>query len=171
MKSFTVINRSLLLILLLCSSLAALEKPPKLLQVGGGIFNIIKGKKTALGQIEYRGDSQIYLRKYLFIRPLLGAMGTTDLSLYLYGGLAFDVFLGKSVVFTPSFAPGMYFRGHGKDLGYLLEFRSAVELAYRLKSEWRMGSQFYHISNGSFGTKNPGTECLVFFISIPLNKK
>jgi len=95
-------------------------------------------------------------------------MGTSKATLYVYGGLAGDIFLSKSTVLTPSFAPGLYFKGNGKELGLILEFRSSMEIAYILPNYARVGAQFYHLSNASLGYKNPGSESLVFFYSIPL---
>lgn len=142
--------------------------PPKLLMMGGGVFDVDRKHPMFQYQLEYRSDYDIFLSDPLFIRPLFGVMGTEKGALYFYTGIAFDVFLGKSVVFTPSFAPGLYFDGGGKSLGFPLEYRSSVELAYRAKNEARTGVQFYHISNGSVGRKNPGTESLVFFVAFPL---
>jgi len=138
----------------------------RLVNIGAGVFNIVKGTKYPILQIEYRGDTEIYRRKYFWIRPLAGAFITTKASTYLFGGLAFDIFLGSSWAFTPSFAPGIYFQAKGKDLGYPLEFRSSAELSYIFTSKNRLGLQFYHISNGTFGTTNPGTECLLAYYGI-----
>ena len=35
-----------------------------------------------------------------------------------------------TLTFTPSFAPGLYDEGDGKDLGHVLEFKSEVQLSY-----------------------------------------
>lgn len=70
---------------------------------------------------------------------------------------------------TPSFAVGAYEDGDGKDLGGTLEFRSAVELSYRLDDRARLGLAFDHISNASIYDDNPGTESLVLMYAIPLN--
>lgn len=150
---------------LLCSSLFASDP---LLLFGGGVFNVIKGSKYPQLQLEYRGNSHIYYRKYLWIRPTFGAFINSKASTYVFGGLAFDVFIGERFVFTPTFSPGVYFPGSGKRLGYPLEFRSSVELSYVFPKKSRLGLQFYHISNGTFGETNPGTECLLLFYGFRL---
>ena len=157
---------SLLISLCSFSLLHSEEKktPPKLLNVGLGVYDIIHDPHHVLLQLEYRS----FLKKWTYLRPLVGIMGTEKATLYIYGGLAGDIFLGKYFVLTPSFAPGIYFKGKGKDLGFPLEFRSSMELAYVLPNQGRLGAQFYHLSNASFGHKNPGSESLVFFYSIPL---
>ncbi|MCP5505881.1 MAG: acyloxyacyl hydrolase [Chlamydiales bacterium] len=152
--------------------LFAAEKPPieepKLLNIGAGVFNIVRNKKSVNFQVEYRSDFPFYRNSMLFFRPLIGVMGTSSGSGYIYTGIAFDIFLTDFLVFTPSFAPGIYIKGGGMELGFPLEYRSSAELSYRFKNKSRFGGMFYHISNASLGFRNPGTECLVFFYSIPL---
>ncbi|MBT5810587.1 MAG: acyloxyacyl hydrolase, partial [Rhodospirillaceae bacterium] len=57
----------------------------------------------------------------------------------------------------------------GKDLGNTVEFRSGVELAYRLDDRARLGVAFHHISNASLSDNNPGTETLTLTFSLPLD--
>ena len=139
-------------------------KIPKLLNIGAGVYDIIHDPQHALLQVEYRS----FIKKFHYIRPLVGIMGTEKASLYVYGGLAGDIFLGKGFVLTPSLAAGIYFKGKGKDLHFPLEFRSSMELSYILPNQSRLGAQFYHMSNASLGNRNPGTEALVFFYAIPI---
>ncbi len=159
----------LLPLLIFLSSLSFLHSEekkttPNLLNIGLGVYDIIHDPHHVLLQIEYRS----FLKKYTYLRPLIGVMGTEKATVYIYGGLACDIFLGKYFVLAPSFAPGLYFKGKGKNLGFPLEFRSSLELAYVLPNQGRLGAQFYHLSNASIGYKNPGSESLVFFYSIPL---
>lgn len=144
---------------------------PRLLSLGVGVFNIVRNQKAANFQLEYRSDYPLYRNQMIFIRPLLGVMATATGSGYFYGGLAFDFFFTKQIVFTPSFAPGIYIKGGGMELGFPLEYRSSVELAWRFRNKSRLGAMFYHISNASLGFRNPGTECLVFFYAFPLPSK
>jgi len=141
---------------------------PGLVLLGGGCFNIVRNKKAVNFEIEYRSDYPLYINSNVFIRPLLGMMGTSQGSGYLYGGIAFDFFLTKQIVLTPSFAPGIYIKGGGMELGLPLEFRSSIELSWRMRNKARLGAMFYHMSNASLGFRNPGTECLVVFYGIPL---
>ncbi len=137
---------------------------PPLIQIGGGFFNVLRTKYCGQGSIEYKWSPVIYK-----LRPFVGFLLTTKQSAYVYGGIGYDIFIGRKFVLTPSFAPGIYYRGEGKDLGFPLEFRSSLEAAFVFCRQHRLGAQFYHISNASLGHKNPGEESLVFFLSIPLN--
>ena len=137
---------------------------PKLLYLGAGVYDIIHNPTNLQLQIEYRS----FIRCFPKARPLVGLFGTDKGSLYFYSGMALDIFLGKRVVLTPSFAPGLYFKGYGKNLHFPVEFRSCMELSFVLPNQGRIGGQFYHISNASLGSKNPGAESLIFFYALPL---
>lgn len=150
-----------------CQASYAGEIPldPPLIQIGGGVFDIIHhDKRHAMAQVEYKWSPIVYK-----LRPFVGLMATDNESAYLYGGFGFDIFIGRYFVVTPSFAPGLYWQGHGKNLGYPIEFRSSVEAAVVFGGQHRLGLQFYHLSNASLANKNPGVECLVLFLAIPLN--
>ena len=146
------------------------SQDPALLQIGGGVFDIIHKKPlTGMVQLDYRSDYTVYKNSVIFIRPMSGFWINFESGFYVYAGFAMDVFLGQSnFIFTPSIGPGIYMRGGGKKLGFPLEFRDSVELSHRLPNNGRLGVQFYHMSNASLGSKNPGTECLLFFYGIPL---
>ncbi len=140
------------------------KKTPRLLNLGAGVYDIIHDPHNFMLQVEYRS----FIKKFHYARPLVGLMGTDKATFYFYAGMACDIFLGSKVALTPSFAPGLYLKGFGKNLHFPLEFRSSMELSYILPNQGRIGGQFYHISNASFGPKNPGAEALVFFYSVPL---
>lgn len=137
---------------------------PTLLTVGAGVFDIIKNPTHAMVQFEYRST----LTHFKKARPIVGLFVTQQGTTYVYGGMGYDIFFGKSVVLMPSFTPGLYYHGKGKKLWFPLEFRSAAELSYVFKNKSRLGAQFYHISNASLGKKNPGVEALVLNYSFAL---
>ena len=67
----------------------------------------------------------------------------------------------------PNAAVGAFYKGNGKDLGSVVEFKTGAEFAYRFEDHSRLGLQFDHISNAGIGKRNPGTESLVLFWSFP----
>lgn len=155
---------SFILATILTVDLFGKREDPPLLQVGVGIFHLRRPQKwQGQASIEYKWHPLVYT-----LRPFVGIMGTQKGSLYGYGGFGLDLFIHNRFVITPSLAAGLYYRGHGKNLGYPLEFRSSLEAAFVFKSEGRLGLQMSHISNASLGHKNPGAESLVLFYSIPL---
>ena len=52
---------------------------------------------------------------------------------------------------TPSFTPGLYHEGDGKDLGHMLEFKSEVQLSFDLSKNTELGFSYNHLSNASLG--------------------
>jgi hypothetical protein len=137
---------------------------PAFISFAGGYFDWNRQKNEAAEfRLEYRGSE-----KFWIFRPLGGVMATTDKGFYAYAGTGIDVFLGRRVVITPSFAPGYYHKGGGLDLGHKLEFRSQLELSYRFDNRSRLGVAVSHMSNASIGDTNPGTEAAMFTYSIPI---
>ena len=59
----------------------------------------------------------------------------------------------------------------GEHLGNELEFRSGLELQYRLGNGARFGVGFFHLSNAGISESNPGTEALVFSIGLPVSAR
>ena len=89
------------------------------------------------------------------LSPISGGFFTEKSAFYLYSGVQAEYELGFLTI-TPSFAPGYYNYGSGKDLGYPLEFKSEVQMSFDLSDSSHLGISYNHISNASFGTKNPG---------------
>lgn len=137
---------------------------PAFVAVGVGGFDVNDDESTFQGRVEYRAE-----RRFTLFKPMAGLMVTGEGGVYGYGGVLIDIFLGRRWVLTPSFAVGAYSKGDGKDLGGTLEFRSAIELSYRLDDRARLGLALDHISNASIYDANPGTESLVLIYAIPLD--
>ena len=89
------------------------------------------------------------------LSPITGGFLTEKSALYLYTGVQAEYELGFLTI-TPSFAPGYYNYGDGKDLGSPLEFKSEVQVAFDLSDSSHLGVSYNHISNASLGNKNPG---------------
>ena len=94
------------------------------------------------------------------ISPITGFLVTTDSDTYLYTGIQAEYKIGKLNV-TPSFSPGLYSMGDGKDLGYPLEFKSEVQLSVDFFGS-KLGYSQSHISNADLGDKNPGADSYMF---------
>jgi len=95
------------------------------------------------------------------LSPITGGFFTEKSAFYLYSGVQAEYELGFLTI-TPSFAPGYYNYGNGKDLGYPLEFKSEVQMSFDLSDSSHLGISYNHISNASFGTKNPGANSYMF---------
>ena len=79
----------------------------------------------------------------------------------MVGGEIFISNMGKLNI-IPSFTPGLYGEGNGKDLGHILEFKSEVQLSIDIFSNSELGFSYNHISNASLGDKNPGANSYMF---------
>ena len=95
------------------------------------------------------------------ISPITGGFVTENSAAYVYTGIEWNVDMG-SFFFTPSFAPGLYHEGDGKDLGHVLEFKSEVQLSYKTSDTMNLGLSYNHVSNASLGDKNPGANSYMF---------
>ena len=89
------------------------------------------------------------------LSPITGGFLTEKSAFYLYTGAQAEYNLGLFKI-TPSFAPGYYNAGDGKDLGSALEFKSEIQMSLNLSDSTEFGMSYNHISNASLGDKNPG---------------
>jgi len=95
------------------------------------------------------------------VSPITGGFVTENSAAYIYTGIEWNVDMGE-MMFTPSFAPGLYHEGDGKDLGHVLEFKSEVQLSYISSENTSFGVSYNHVSNASLGDKNPGANSYMF---------
>ena len=95
------------------------------------------------------------------LSPITGAMFTADSATYVYTGVQANYSIG-SLNIIPSFTPGIYNQGDGKDLGHLVEFKSEVQLSLNLPKDSQLGFSYNHLSNASLGDKNPGANSYMF---------
>ena len=96
------------------------------------------------------------------VSPITGGFVTENSAAYVYTGIEWNVDMSEKVSFTPSFAPGLYHEGDGKDLGHVLEFKSEVQLSYAASDNTSFGVSYNHVSNASLGDKNPGANSYMF---------
>ena len=119
------------------------------------------GKKSTLIGFQHQNEN---LNRDTFLgnlSPITGFLITADNAGYFYTGVQAQYKLGGLNV-TPSFTPGYYNQGDGKDLGHALEFKSEVQLSLDLPKESQFGFSYNHISNASLGDKNPGANSYMF---------
>ena len=119
------------------------------------------GKRASLFGIQHQNESLIRDSFLGNISPITGLMLTEKNAAYLYTGIQAQYKMGKLNV-VPSFAPGLYSEGDGKDLGHVLEFKSELQLSLDLSSNSELGFSYNHISNASLGDKNPGANSYMF---------
>lgn len=124
-----------------------------------GAFDIIDSDKATELGAEYRFEPFRFWR--LDLKPVLGVAATSEGNYWGYGGFRWDIPAGERWITTLGFAVAAYEDGDGKNLGGVVEFRSSIDLAYRLKGGSRVGLSFYHLSNARIYDLNPGSESLI----------
>ena len=127
-----------------------------------GIFDFSdKGKNSEIIGVQHLNED-LFRDSFLGkIRPVTGFMMTADSASYFYTGVQTQYNIGKINV-IPSFTPGFYNQGDGKDLGHALEFKSEVQLSFDFLTNSELGFSYNHISNASLGDKNPGANSYMF---------
>ncbi len=167
-------SRSHASILLTCSFLALTALPSAAAaQQGFGL---------SLGLIDFTRDFEAFELgvEYRFpevrwgLVPNVGLHATVDETVYAYAGLrrpfqigAMNRKSGKTWELVPSLAVSLYEDGDGQDLGSVLEFRSGIDVMRRWTSGAGIGLGFYHLSNASISSTNPGTNSLLLKIELP----
>ena len=121
-----------------------------------GMFDFSDAKQASgiLG-VQHRNDS-LFRESFLGkLSPITGGFLSEKNAFYLYTGAQAEYDLGL-ITITPSFAPGYYNYGDGKDLGSAIEFKSEIQMSLNLSDSTEFGMSYNHISNASLGDKNPG---------------
>ena len=121
-----------------------------------GMFDFSDDKQAAgVFGLEHQNED-LYRDSFVGkISPITGGFLTENSAFYFYSGVQAEYDVGFLTV-TPSFAPGYYNSGDGKDLGYPLECKSEVQMSFNLSETSNLGMSYNHISNASLGKKNPG---------------
>lgn len=119
------------------------------------------GKKAALVGFQHQNEELNRDTFFGNLSPITGALITADSAGYLYSGVQAQYKIG-ALNLTPSFTPGLYYEGDGKDLGHLIEFKSEVQLSFNFSKDSELGFSYNHLSNASLGDKNPGANSYMF---------
>tara|TARA_Y100000816_G_scaffold197331_1_gene144430 strand:- start:86 stop:586 length:501 start_codon:yes stop_codon:yes gene_type:complete len=125
-----------------------------------GTFDLIDKEgddQTNLFGMEHKNPNlfrDTFLGKF---SPVSGGFMTGDRSVYLYTGVEGQYGIGPLKI-LPSFTPGYYEKGNGKDLGSVLEFKSEIKLGLEIFENSKIGYSYSHISNNDWGDSNPGTD-------------
>ena len=132
------------------------------LNIFTGMFDFSDDKQSSgLLGLEHQNE-ELFRKSFLGkLSPITGVFLTEKSAFYLYTGVQAEYELGFLKI-TPSFAPGYYNFGNGKDLGHPLEFKSEIQMTVDLNDSTYLGMSYNHISNASLGSKNPGANSYMF---------
>ena len=113
--------------------------------------------ETTLFGIEHK-NPELFRNTFLGkFSPVTGAFITGKNSTYFYTGVEAQYGIGPLKI-LPSFTPGYYDKGNGKDLGDELEFKSEIKVGLDIFENTKIGYSYSHISNNDWGEVNPGTD-------------
>ncbi len=127
-----------------------------------GIFDFSDDKKrSTIFGVQHQDENLIRDSFLGTLSPITGLMFTADNAAYIYTGVQAQYKIGNLNI-VPSFTPGYYNQGDGKDLGYPLEFKSELQLSLDILSNTELGFSYNHLSNASLGDKNPGANSYMF---------
>jgi lipid A 3-O-deacylase len=146
----------------------AAAQPPLAIELSGGVYEVLGEENVAEAGVELSGRPFPLPGLPRFVpdpAPIGGVMANGDGSVYAYAGFRLDFPVTRRFIVTPNWAVGYYDRGDGRDLGGPVEFRSALDLAYRVSAHAAVGLSFYHLSNAGLYDPNPGSESLVLTVS------
>lgn len=164
LRSFVLISTALCVLPVLASANPAPSATPHYLTFGVGAFEVLRNDNTSAEfRLEYRSSEF-----WWHVSPMIGINANSDGGVYGYGGFNLNLDLGYGFRLVPNVAAGLYSEGDSRDLGGAVEFRSGLELNYKLPNEALLGVAFSHISNASIYEHNPGAESLVVNYSHPL---
>ncbi|HTY10019.1 MAG TPA: acyloxyacyl hydrolase [Bacteroidota bacterium] len=141
----------------------ARDDSAQLVQFSAGMYDVRRQSAT----VEYQAE--IYPAYTLGIfrtKASISATRTDDI--FAGGGVALPIDLSSRVFLMPSFNAGLYKHGKGIELGYFVEFRSYLEIAWQCTRNSCIGISIYHVSNGSLSNTNPGLESLLttYFVQL-----
>ena len=125
-----------------------------------GTFDLIDKEgddKTTLFGVEHKNPDLFRNTLLGKFSPVSGGFMTGNSSVYLYTGIEGQYGLGPLKI-LPSFTPGFYEKGGGKDLGSALEFKSEIKIGFDIFENSKIGYSYSHISNNDWGETNPGTD-------------
>ena len=149
-----------LTILVILSSQVIADDNNKELSFYTGTFDVIDKEgddKTTLLGIEHKNPDLFRDTLLGKFKPVSGAFITGNSSVYLYTGIEGQYGLGPLKI-LPSFTPGYYEKGDGKDLGSVLEFKSEIKFGLDIFENSKLSYSYSHISNNDWGDTNPGTD-------------
>ena len=166
MKNFY--NRILLVLILVLFAFTA--KAEEIKSISEHEYNFYTGnfdfsdnkQKAILVGFQHQNEN---LERVTFLgnaSPITGGFITENSAAYIYTGVEWNYKISEKLKFTPSFAPGIYHEGNGKDLGHALEFKTEIQASYSLSKSTSLGVSYNHISNASLGDKNPGANSYMF---------
>ena len=114
-----------------------------------------EGAKSTLYGVQYINLNNHYDSFLGKLYPVTGFFLTVDNAKYIYKGFQTTYDKGSFNI-TPSFTPGLYDKGNGKDLRHVIEFKTEIQISFNISKKSEIALSYNHISNANLGDNNPG---------------
>ena len=127
-----------------------------------GMFDYRRAdQNTFMYGFQHQND-ELFKKTFLgILSPITGGLITADGAAYAYTGIQAEYGLGF-LKLTPSIAPGYFYEGGGKKMGYPIEFKTEIKLSFDLPQGTQFGMALNHISNADIAETNPGADNYTF---------
>jgi len=126
---------------------------------GLGISNLLDSEKNLVETLFLEGQE---LDRFWSIRPLVSITLSDEGGFYAALGVLKEWDVGKNWSLGAGFSAGGFEEGiDEEDLGHDIEFYSRVLLEYQVQEIGLLRCEIGHISNGSLGDVNPGSELVI----------
>ena len=122
----------------------------------GGTYDYDDDNTSNIFGLNYHLENNDFsLFNILKLNPVIGAFVTGKSASMFYSG--FETNIGKeSLYLNLSSSAGLYNNGDGKNLGNTLQFKSEINLYFRISKSSKVGFGSHHISNAGLSSVNPG---------------
>ena len=120
-----------------------------------------EGAKSTLYGVQYINLNSHYDSFLGKLHPVTGFFLTVDNAKYIYTGFQTTYDKGSFNI-TPSFTPGLYDKGNGKDLRHVIEFKTEIQISFNISKKSEIALSYNHISNANLGDNNPGANSYMF---------
>lgn len=140
-------------VLLVVTAVVGAGEEPAWLVSGPAVAGVLDKKQLYGGFVEYRAAWN-WRKVHPWVAMNVGQNGP----FFVGAGGVYPIELGAKWRLSLSFGPGFYESNGRFQLGSHLEFLSTAEISRVLPWGDRVGLSFGHISNGSVGKVNPGSE-------------
>ena len=127
------------------------------ISIFGGTYDYDDDNTSNLFGLNYHlEDNNFNLLNILDLNPVIGTFVTAKSASMLYSG--FETNIGQDKLYLNlSSSAGLYNNGDGKDLGNMLQFKSEVNVFFKISILSEVGFGSHHISNAGLSSVNPGT--------------
>jgi len=131
----------------------------------GGSYDYDDDNTSTLYGLNYHlSDNTFRVLNFIELNPVIGGFVTAKSASMFYSG--FETNIGQDTIYLNlSSSAGIYSNGDGKDLGNDLQFKSELNIFYRLGKLSSVGLGSHHISNAGLSSVNPGTNNFYFIFN------